>query len=578
MYTAKLRKFTGSISRRAKLCAIAFLLAAVVWLAYRPVLANDFTGYDDPEYVTQNPHVNSGLSAANIAWAFRAAHSNNWHPLTWLSHALDCALFGLRPSGHHAISLALHIANTVLLFLWLAALTGSMWRGAAVAAIFGVHPLHVESVAWVAERKDVLSTFFFLLALLAYSAQVKRGGAARYSMVAILFACGLMAKPMLVTFPLILLLLDCWPYARKDRRRMWLEKLPLLALSAASCALTLWAQRQGGAVAALDRLPLGLRLENAVVSYLRYLAQMAYPVRLAAIYPFPLHGLAAWTVIASVLAIAAITAASVALRRRRPWLLTGWGWYLITLLPVIGIVQVGMQAMADRYMYIPMIGLLMAVVWEGARLPRPAAAAATIAVLAVSGVLTWRQAHVWHDGATLFAHAVAVTEDNFIAHDNLGVELDRQGRSEEALAHYREAVRIRPGDRNSEKNYALATFAKAQRLFQAGQLQQALPLFREGLRHQSGNSLAHTYTGLILAQDTARLPEAAAEFEEAIRDDPANVDAHYYLGVIHAAQGDLAGAARLWDAALRINPGFAPARAARAQLTGSEPRPSGSGR
>jgi tetratricopeptide (TPR) repeat protein len=537
-----------------------------VWLAFRPALANDFTGYDDPEYVTQNAHVNTGLSAANIEWAFGSAHSNNWHPLTWISHALDCTLFGLRPAGHHAMSLALHIANTLLLFLWLAGLTGAPWRSAVVAGLFGVHPLHVESAAWVAERKDVLSTFFFLLALLAYSAYSKHPGIARYCLVAALFACGLMAKPMLVTFPLVLLLIDRWPLARKDGRRMLLEKLPLLALTGASCAVTLWAQRRGGAVAALDRLPLDLRIANAAVSYVRYLAKAAWPVRLAAIYPFPLGGIPGWKVGASAAAIAAITAACLLLRKRHPWLATGWCWYLVTLIPVIGVVQVGMQAMADRYMYIPMIGLLIAVVWEGARLPRPAATCAAVAMLAACSLLMWRQTHVWHDGATLFAHAVTVTEDNFIAHDNLGVEFDRQGRSEEALEQYREAVRIRPGDRIGEKNYALAIFSKAQRLFQAGKLDDALPLFREGLRHQPGNSMAHTYAGLIVAQDTSRMAEARLEFEEAVRGDALNVDAHYYLGVIHAAQGDLRGAAREWDTALRINPGFAPARAARAQL------------
>lgn len=600
----------------------ATLLAIVVFVSFAPTLRNDFTGYDDPDYVTANPRVTSGLTSENVRWAFATAHSSNWHPLTWLSHSLDCQLFGLNPAGHHLTSLLLHIVNTMLIFLWLSNVTGFRWPSAFVALLFGLHPLHVESVAWVSERKDVLSTMFWMLTLLAYTSYVKRPGVARYCLVALLFAAGLLAKPMLVTVPLILLLLDWWPLKRTERwQRLVCEKLPLLALSALSCMATVWAQRQSGSVATVDQLPVWLRLSNATVSYLRYLGKTVWPAKLAAFYPFPLQGIPIWKVAGSLLLISVASWLAFSNRKRHPWLTIGWFWYLVTLLPVIGIVQVGMQAMADRYMYVPLIGLLIALTWEcaeraeGSQRVARALPVAAVLVLAACAVLSWRQLHFWKDGVTLFTHAIQVTQDNFTAHNNLGVELDRRGQLLEALSHYRETLRIKPGDRNGERNYAQASFALGVRLFDEVapgswslpatesvparvKLDAALASLREGLRHQPGNALAHTYVGLILTQQqhpaaailelrraldldptlarahmalgvalawSGQADEARQAFENTVRYDPTNVEAHYDLGLVQTALGQNGKAIESFDSALRLNPGFGPAHAARAE-------------
>jgi len=542
--------------RRASSILWAIAIGAIVLVVFLPTVRNGFTGYDDPEYVTANPHVNTGLSWENARWALTAAHSSNWHPLTWLSHALDCTLFELAPAGHHGTSLVLHAINAALVFLWLAGATGRLGLSACVALVFGLHPLHVESVAWVSERKDVLSTLFWLLALIAYTAYARKGGMARYCLVAALLAAGLLAKQMPVTMPMLLLVLDWWPLERGVRL---VEKLPLLAISAMAAAAAIWAQRMGGAVSTLEQLPLGLRLENAAVSYVRYLGKMAWPVDLAVFYPMPPHGIPVWQAAASVAAIAAISAGAFAVRRRHPWLLAGWCWYVITLAPVIGIVQVGMQAMADRYTYVPMIGIAMAVVWEvGDRWPRPAAVVG-VAALAAMAVLSWRQIAVWQDGVSLFTHAIAVTTDNFVAHDNLGVELDRRGRADEALEQYRETLRIKPGDRNGEANYAQASFAKGERLYSARHAAEALAMFREGLRYRPRNAMAHSYVGLILTEQN-QLGAAAAEFRRAIEIDPRLTRAHLGLGAAMARAGDAAGARRSFQDAVRSDPGNFEAR------------------
>jgi tetratricopeptide (TPR) repeat protein len=489
-----------------------FLLAAAVLLAFSPVLQNQFTGYDDPDYVTNNRHVTSGLNAANLAWAFTHAYASNWHPLTWISHQLDCTLFGLNPGGHHLTSLLLHAANTILLFLWLSGVTGASGRSALVAAAFGVHPVHVESVAWVAERKDVLSTFFALLALMAYSVYTRRPGIARYCAVALLFAASLACKATWVTFPVLLVLLDWWPL----RRKALLEKAPLLLLSVLGSAAAVWAQNAGASVTGLDRLPLNLRLANAALSYIRYLLKTAWPIDLAVFYPYP-DPIPAWQTGLCLLVLVAVTAFALRMRATHPWIAMGWGWYVVTLLPVIGIAQIGMQAMADRYLYIPLIGLAIAVVWSVPDIS--ATRVAALAMLAICAVLTWRQCLVWHDGLTLFEHAVAVTRNNFVAHDNLGVEFDRRGLADEALAHYREALRIRPSDRNASANVAQANFAAGARLLEQSRFPEAVDRFREGLQLRPQNALAHSYLGIALAS-LGRYREALASFDTALRLDP----------------------------------------------------------
>ena len=532
--------------------ALSVIVAALVAAAFSPVARNGFVGYDDNEYVTENPRVKSGLSPANVRWAFTAAHSNNWHPLTWISHQADVSLFGMDPRAHHAVNLALHALNSGLLFWWLAGLTGALVPSAFVALVFGVHPLHVESVAWIAERKDVLSTFFGLLSLVAWTGYVRRRGPLWHFLASAFFAASLMSKPMLATLPILLLLLDWWPL---DRRPRLAEKLPLFALSILAGLATLWAQRQGGAIADVETLPLSLRLGNAAVSFVRYLGKTVWPADLAVFYPYPLHGIPVWKVAASVAAMAAISALVLYFRQSRPWLAVGWCWFVITLLPVIGIVQVGMQAMADRYMYAPMIGLLIAVAWE---VPRVLPVAGP-AILAGCVVLSWRQIPVWKDGFTLFTHATAVTQDNFVAHDNLGVELDRLGRREEAIAHYRETLRIKPGDRIGSGNLAHALFEKGEKLFNEGKKEEAYPLLLEGLQHRPRNAAARTNVALILLE-REQFGMAAEHFRAAIVEDRTSVQAHIGFGVSLAHLGRDAEAVRAFEAAVQLDPWSAEAR------------------
>ncbi len=531
---------------------ICLILAAIVFAVLFPVVHNAFTGYDDGDYVVNNPHVNTGLSRANVTWAFSSVHANNWHPLTWFSHALDVTLYGISPTGHHLSSLLFHIANTLLLFLWLAGLTGRQVPSVFVALAFGLHPLHVESVAWVAERKDVLSTFFWFLTLIAWTAYTKRPNLARYLLAALFLTAGLLSKQMLVTVPVLLLLLDIWPLKRGFRL---LEKLPLFALSLAASVTVILVQRNTGATSTLQQLPLDLRLANAAISYWRYLAKVSWPVNLSAFYPFPAT-IPAWQIAAAAASLLALSALAFLRRKQNPWFAFGWAWYFITLLPVIGIIQVGMQSMADRYTYVPIIGLFIAAAFETDALAPGAKrilSVAAIALLAGWTTLTWKQIPVWHDGLTLFTQALVADPNNFVAHDNLGVELDRRGRFDEALFHYRETLRLKPGDGNGETNFALASFAKADRLIAANQPDQALSVIREGLRFRPQNALAHAQIGRIL-QDRQQLPAALKEFEDAVRLDPNLAAAHLGLAVIYSWSGRTSEARTEFETTLRLDP------------------------
>ncbi len=419
---------------------LAALVAAVV-IVYGATISFDFVGCDDPDYVTANVHVMNGLSLDGVRWAFTAFDQGNWHPLTWLSHMLDATLFPKDMPGqagwHHLTNLLLHAANTVLLFLVLKRLTQAHWPSAMVAALFALHPLHVESVAWVAERKDVLSTFLGLLAMAAYARYVERPSVSRYLPIFFLLALGLMAKPMLVTLPFVMLLLDYWPLERLGRGRPLrlpiLEKLPLLALAAASSVVTFFAQQSSGAVMGLQDCPFSLRLGNAMFSYVMYLWKMVWPQDLALLYAFPFN-LPLWYALASAAAVAAVTALVIWQTRRRPYLAVGWFWYLGMLVPVIGLVQIGAQARADRYTYLPLVGIFIMVAWGAADLLAfwrrrwMVLAPAAIAVLAACGWLASRQVAVWADTGTLFRHAIASGAELASAHYSLGDSLREQGR------------------------------------------------------------------------------------------------------------------------------------------------------
>ena len=458
----KSQDFFGSPEKLSRVLCL-FLIAATL-VVYNRVNQNSFVNFDDDRYITENAHVRAGLTWGTIRWAFSSLEQANWHPLTWLSHALDCQLFRLNPDGHHYVNLLLHAVNAMLLFLILQRATGFTWRSFAVAALFALHPINVESVAWASERKNVLSMLFFLLALGAYGWYVRKPEVRRYLVVAALFALGLMAKPQVITFPLVLLLWDYWPLGRvgsthefsnKVAQRgfssLVIEKLPLFALSAASAIITMKAQSAGGAVRSEIEYPFAVRFGNALLAYARYLGKAVWPSHLAAMYPHPGESLQAWQAVAAALLLGFISAGVWAARRRR-YLLVGWLWFLGTLVPMIGLVQVGGQSMADRYAYLPLIGLFVMIAWGVAdwaqhkHLPTRWLGIPTVLVLLIFSLLTHRQLAYWHDSITLWSHALEVTSRNFVAEDSLGGALVNEGEYEQAIPHFRSAVEIYPRD------------------------------------------------------------------------------------------------------------------------------------
>ncbi|MGP8246140.1 MAG: tetratricopeptide repeat protein [Bryobacteraceae bacterium] len=548
---AKAKSAPAPATGRATDFGIAVLLLAAIIAAYGQTLRFGFVNYDDPDYVTANVHVRNGIAADSVAWAFRHSFAGNWFPLTWLSHMLDVELFGLDSGLHHLTSVAIHALATLLLFAVLRRITKSRWPSAMVAALFALHPLHVESVAWIAERKDVLSAFFWMLTLYAYAGYAARPGPARYALTLLAFCLGLMAKPMLVTLPLVLLLVDYWPLARGVRI---LEKLPFLALSAAVSVVAYVVHRGAGATASFEIFPLAVRLENALVSYAVYALKMFWPSNLAVFYPYSRGSLAVPATFAGI-GLAAITFLSIRMAARRPYLIVGWAWYLVTLAPVIGVIQVGAQARADRYTYIPMVGLSIALVWGAAEIlqawPRVRAALAW-SVCAACLVLTWSQVRYWRDGVSLFRHAVDVTTDNYVARFNLASALGARGEDVEAAGQLAEAVRIRP-------NSAAARAELGQLLAKQGRLQEALLQLHAAVRLNPSDAISHYRLGTVLGE--AGSPrEAAGEFMEAVRLDPGNADAHYNLGISLASQGHIEQAASEFGAAVRLSPDDASAR------------------
>jgi Flp pilus assembly protein TadD len=478
------------------------LLLAVV-LVFGQTAQHGFVNYDDDAYVYNNPHVKVGLTAQGIAWAFTSNYYHNWHPLTSLSHIVDYQLYGLRPCGHHLGNVLLHAATAILLFLVLRRMTGRLWPSAFAAAVWAVHPLRVESVAWVSERKDVLSGLFFVLTLWAYASYVERPASwGRYIRVVVFFALGLMTKPMLVTVPFVLLLLDYWPLGRMESsptnnlggkrlevrrsplseknvppsfvqrvRRLVIEKIPLLLLAVASCVVTFVAQ--GGAVRPLELVPLPWRIANALVSYAAYLWQFVCPVGLAVIYPHPGDNLPAWHVAVALLVLVGISLAVLAARRKHPYLLVGWLWYVGMLVPVIGLVQVGGQAMADRYTYLTQIGLCVALAWGVANVAGSwpyhrwlLPVSSSLVVVILMGC-AWRQTGYWRDSESLWTHTLACTSNNAVAHNNLGIVLGMGGLIEEAIPHFQEALKIRPDYPNARRNLALARSVQEERLLKA---------------------------------------------------------------------------------------------------------------
>lgn len=549
--------------------ALAITSAAVYWQVGR----HGFINLDDRLYVSENQHVKSGLSMENMSWAFTSFCASNWHPLTWISHMADCEVFGVKPGMHHLVNVLFHFANSVLLFLALYEMAGKFWRSAFVAFLFALHPLHVESVAWIAERKDVLSSFFWMLALLFYCRYSRFSGRWRYTVVLIVFLMGLMAKPMVVTLPFALLLLDYWPLGRmsfgangtaspeisgrKQIPYLLLEKVPLFILAAFSSIITIIAQKRGGAVTSMEALPFSERIANGVVSYAMYLYKTVWPTDLAFFYPYPQAMPWSNVVIAAGVLLSA-TVVVIIFFRKFPYLLVGWLWYLGTLVPVIGIMQVGGQSMADRYTYIPLIGIFMMVSWgavDGARflrLKKELAAAAACGILLVLTVLAWRQAGYWRDDMTLSVHALNATKGNYLAYNNLGLALESEGKASEAVEHYRKAIEVKPGYLDAHVNLGVA-------LSSLRRFDEAIDSYQKAIRIKPDSIEARINLGALLLK-SGRTDQAISQFREVLSSGAVSPEAHNALGVALARKGDLQGALDQFREALRVDPGDAAAR------------------
>ncbi len=560
----------------------AFLALATIAL-YWPVAHFDFINFDDPLYVTDNNHVTQGLTWAGLRWAFTTFDASNWHPLTWLSHMADRQFFGPQPGAQHLVNVWFHAANTVLLFFLLRNLTGALWRSALVAGLFALHPLHVESVAWISERKDVLSTFFGFLSLLCYAQYAGKSkvhppspnsGATGspnskeyYLLTLLFFACGLMSKPMLVTWPFVMLLLDWWPLNRmrsaecgvRNFTKLVVEKIPFFALAAASSVVTFFAQRHGSSVVPLEALPPGARLANAVVAPVRYLLKAIWPENLIVFYPYRGWD---WMAIAGA-AFVLISISIWAVRRAKsaPHLLTGWLWYLGMLVPVAGLVQVGGQSMADRYTYVPLTGVFIAMVWSirfASGKSRTLATILAVAALAICGALSSAQIRYWRNSETLYGHALKVMPNNLVAHNNLGLAFTKEGRAAEAIGEYLAVLKVRP-------DYAEVRFNLAVAQTEQGQAADAITNFDAGLAIDPDNAEAHDSLGRAL-ESLGRTNEAAGEYRAALKLKPDYAGAHNSLAGVLISEGQNDEAMKELKTALRLKPDYAEAHSNLAEL------------
>ena len=551
---------------------MCLLLVAATLAVYTPVTRNNFVNYDDDEYILNNPHVRSGLSWSMVRWAFSTFDQANWHPLTWLSHAMDCSMFGVNAVGHHMVSVLLHAACAAILFLLLQSATGFTWRSLMVAALFALHPVNVESVAWAAERKNVLSMFFFLLALLVYEWYARRPEIRRYSVVFVLYAMALMSKPQVITFPLLLLLWDYWPLRRFHGQsagsaigeaegspqlslsKLVAEKIPLLVLSVASAVVTVLAQRSGNAVRTWSDYSLLNRLENAAVAYVQYLDMAVWPARLAVFYPHA-AGFATWKIAGAVAVLLLVTSLVWSQRRQKPYLVVGWLWFLGSMFPMIGLVQVGAQARADRYAYLPFIGLFFMLVWGVAdwasrRGAKPiwigAAGAATILMLAL---VTHRQIGYWQDSPTLWTRALAVTENNFVAHDHLASFLAEHGLADEAASHFRAALAIKPDDLPAMLN--LGAYEHGH-----GNVRGAIERYRYVVKYAADIDLrANAYGNLGSAyRQIGDYANAKYCYEQSLHLRPGRPIAIVGLGLVAEQEGNFAEAVRQFSSAMAIRP------------------------
>ena len=545
-----------------KVAAVCVLLLLAIALVFGQTVGHEFV-YDDVKYVSENPVVQKGLTLEGSRWALTYGEIGHWHPLTWLSHMLDCQIYGLQAGGHHLTNVLLHAATAILLFLVLWRMTGFLWGSAFVAAVFAVHPLRAESVAWVAERKDVLSGLFFMLTIGAYVRYVRRPTSmVRYGAVVLLFALGLLSKNMLVTLPFVLLLLDYWPLNRissftpRVLLRLAAEKWPLFALTVASCVITFLVPEQ---VPTSERMSLALRMENAVVSYVIYLWQMIYPAGLACLYPKPINHLPFWQVGGALGLLLAISGVIFAFRRKYPYLVVGWLWYLGMMIPVIGIVQISSRYVhADRYTYLPQIGVYLLLTWIVAdlcagwrhrRMVLGGFSAIILSALIYSGHM---QATHWRNSESLWTHTLAYTTNNPVAHNNLGAALAERGQVDAAIAHFQKALEIKP-------DYATVYDSLGIALAGRGQIDEAIAHYRKALELKPDYVYAHNNLGISLA-DRGQIDEAIAHYRKALEINPNFAKAHNNLGAALAGRGQVDAAIAHFQKALEINPDYASAR------------------
>lgn len=533
---------TGLLKVRRELFICLFLIGSTVWV-YHQVLGYSFLTYDDGLYVTENPHVMGGLNLVNLKWAFTTAHASNWHPLTWISHMLDIYLFGMNSGHHHAMNVVFHTANSLLLFFVLRRMSRDVWQSGFVAALFALHPLHVESVAWVAERKDVLSTFFLMLTLWFYGRYVEFHKLSSYLAAVLFFILGLMAKPMLVTLPLTLFLLDYWPLGRiqfygfkrmttpfkilPGWRILW-EKIPFFILVIASCLVTFYAQHTGGSMVSLDVYPMGLRISNALIAYVAYIAKMIWPLHLTAFYPHPLF-LPTWQVVGAALLLISIFGVCALTARRRPYLSVGWLMYFGMLFPVIGIVQVGDQAMADRYTYVPLIGIFIILAWGMPdflarwRYKKKVFVWGAALLFPVLLSVTWLQVQHWSDNNRFYEHMIKVTSNNYLAHYNLGVILAEHGERNAAIRHYNQTLHLKPGHVGALNNLGNALLIEGRR-------HEAIAHFTDALNLDPHNPEIHNNLGVALTQDD-QYDQAINHFRIALKIKPDYADARKNLQI-----------------------------------------------
>jgi len=545
---------------------ICFFLILITFCVYSQVKEHSFIDYDDDKYVTENSNVKKGLAKDSVIWAFKSTFVGNWHPLTWLSHMLDVQLFGMNSGAHHLINLYLHILNTLLLFFVFSRMTGEVWKSCFVAALFAFHPLHVESVAWVSERKDLLSTFFWILIMWSYILYVKHSLRSMYLLSLLLFLLGLMSKPMLVTLPFVLLLLDYWPLRRFQFKyqdgciqkipvtiSLIREKIPFFILTVASCAITFFAQKQGGAIGSLDVFSLKARIGNAIISYMEYIGKMFWPAKLSVFYPHP-GILPVWKIAGACFLLISLCFLTIKFSRKYPWLTVGWLWYIGTLVPVIGFVQVGTQAMADRYTYIPLIGLFIIIAWgfpvvlSKWRYKEITVVPIAVTVLSILAVATWFQVRYWKDSITLFEHALEVTDNNYVVHNNLGFALKKDGKVTEAVENYLAALRINPDFEMAHLNIGVI-------LADRGDNEGAIKHYKEALRINPDYITAYINLGNARLRQ-GRIADAINQYSEALRLDPDSEQAYNGLGAVMIRTGSIEKAIVFFQKALKLKPDY----------------------